>query len=695
MGNSLIICEKPSAAQHIAKALNISPQIKKRTKYGMPYFQIRTKKGDAIVCSAIGHFYQVDSKYRFDRRKYPIYDIAWKPKYLIERGSKIHEKWVKAINELAKDVDIFINACDYDIEGSLIGYMILKYACGDVVKKAKRMKYSSLIRKELLESFENFSSNLDFPLVNAGICRHELDWIYGINLSIVLTESARKFSNKYFTLSTGRVQGPTLKFIVEREKEILKFIPSPFWTIKAILDLNGSLVEAEYELNKLETRHSADKVVKYSQGEFGRVESLEKKIHRLHPPPPFDLTSLQTEAYRYFRFSPRQTLDIAQRLYLSALISYPRTSSQKLPKSIGFKDVLNKLSEIKEYKELCKKLLLRNSLKPNEGKKSDPAHPAIYPTGVIPSINSYNKDRRIYDLIVRRFLATFGEIGLKQINKATIRIFDKIFYIKGSRILQRGWIDYYEPYVKFEEVLLPKITKGDRARFVKVVVEEKHTKPLPRYNPSSIIKLMEKEKIGTKTTRADILDVLYRRGYIKGDVIIPTSLAFKVNEVLKKCCQKITEVSFTRKLEDMMDDIESGKCDRKEVIIRAIEELKPIIEDLREHEYEIGKELGETIKKIKFDENTLKTRCPQCNSKLFIVRSKKTRKRFIGCNGAWQNKCKFSLPLPQYGSLTLMEKYCTECEFQLIQVKNKGRRPMIACPHCYVYKGKKKLKKLI
>lgn len=689
MSNTLIICEKPSAAQHIAEALNSGKEVKKGIKYDMPYYKIKTKDGDAIVCSAIGHFYQVAPKYRYDRRNYPIYDLAWKPKYLVERGKDRQKKWIKAINDFAENSDIFIDACDYDIEGSLIGYSILKYACNNSDKKARRMKYSTLTKKELLESYENSNPTLNHNLINAGICRHELDWIYGINLSVALTESVRKFSKKYFTLSTGRVQGPTLRFIINREREILTFIPLPYWTIKANADINGEKFELEYEVDKLETRSSADEVVQQSYGQTGRIEKLDQKNFHLCPPTPFDITSLQIEAYRHFRFSPRQTLNISQRLYLNALISYPRTSSQKLPDSIGFSAILNNLSEMAEYQNHARKILSLNILSPHEGKKSDQAHPAIYPTGVIPRKRLETKEKKLFDLIIRRFLATFGDNGLKQSNKISIRVADKTFYLRGLRILKKGWIEYYEPYVKFEEKLLPVLSVGEKVKFVRVKIDERYTKPPPRYNPTSMVKLMERERIGTKTTRADILDILYRRGYVKEDRIIATQLAFKINEVLTKYCPNITEVSFTRELEDMMSNIELGEETKEVVIIRAIEKLKEILENLHEKEIEIGKELFDIIGKIKLDNITLKTRCPKCDSVLYIIRSKKTKKRFIGCSGNREKKCNFSLPLPQKGILKLLNRHCNRCGFQLIQTKMKGRRPMVACSNCFIREGQK------
>ncbi len=688
MAATLIICEKPDVALHLAEALSESGKASKREKYGAPYYEIEKKDEKIIVCSALGHLYQVDVKGSQERHHYPVWDFAWKPKHQVEKGQRKQELWLQAITELSKDVDVYINAADYDIEGSLIGYMILKYACNGADKIAKRMKFSTLTEKELREAYANLMPTLDFPLVNAGMCRHEVDWLYGVNLSRALTESAYKISRRYTTLSTGRVQGPTLRFIVEREKEIRTFVPLPYWTIEAIVEIDGKEMVAEYEVGRIETNREAKDVVEKSYGRSGTVEDLESKRHRLSAPTPFDLSSLQAEAYRHFGFSPSQSLGITERLYLDALVSYPRTSSQKLPPTIGYREILSDLSKIPQYEEHSKALLSAASLRPNEGKKTDPAHPAIYPTGMSPKRRLEPREQKVFDLIVKRFMATFGSVATKQSEKAVVRVDDQTFFVSGSTILEKGWIDFYEPYSKLEEIILPPISIGQEAIFKKVSAVKRFTQPPPRYNPSSLLRLMEQENVGTKATRAEILETLYRRGYIKGERIVATSVAFKVTELLLKYCPRVIDIAFTRELEEMMEKIESGEEVREHVILQTVENLRPIAADLKANETEIGKELTKTINEMKIAEITLRTPCPDCGSKLYVTRSRRSGKRFIGCSGMWKNKCRFGLPLPQFGVLTLLEKDCGVCGFQLIQVKTKGKRTMISCPKCFQAKRK-------
>ena len=180
---------------------------------------------------------------------------------------------MRAIEELGREADHFINACDFDIEGSIIGYMILKYAC-QAEEKAGRMKYSTLTKTDLNNAYLNVSSHLDHDIVKAGMCRHEIDWLYGINLSRALTESTRKHSQRYTTISTGRVQGPTLNFIVEREIEVNNFKPTPYWTIEATVDVNGTLVKAEYSKKTLETEIEANHIVENVKGKSGKINDF-------------------------------------------------------------------------------------------------------------------------------------------------------------------------------------------------------------------------------------------------------------------------------------------------------------------------------------------------------------------------------------------------------------------------------------
>jgi DNA topoisomerase-1 len=585
---------------------------------------------------------------------------------------------------LAKEADVFVNACDFDIEGSLIGYSILRYACAGADRFAKRMKFSTLTAEELRQAYDDMLPKLDFSIVNAGLCRHEVDWLYGINLSRALTESARKSSGKYMTLSTGRVQGPTLRFIAEREQEIQSFVPVPYWQVQATVEISGQTLQAEPEVDRFDIRAEAERVASLSDRKDGVVEEVESKATQVAPPFPFDLSSLQAEAYRHFRMAPRSSLSIAERLYLDALISYPRTSSQKLPVSIETRHVLELLSKNPRYQRHADALLALRELRPNEGKKVDPAHPAVYPTGTLAKRSLEPKESKIYDLVVKRFMATHGPPATRASLKATIAVNGLRFHVRGSRMTVPGWIDFYKPYARFEDVNLPAVSKGAHVKFLSVKAVEKFSQPPPRYNPSSLLHEMETVEIGTKATRAEIVETLFRRGYMNGDKIKATPLGIQIVEVLEKYCPRVLNVALTRELEEMMSNIEVEREERQHVVDEAVRHLKPIMEQLKSHEREVGEQLSRTAKGARTAKTTLSVPCPKCGRDLHVIRSRKSGKRFIGCMGKWEKACSFTLPLPQLGLLTLLDEKCNKCGFQLVKVASRGRRTFTTCPMCYI-----------
>lgn len=679
---TLIVTEKPDAAKRIAEALDRQGKPKQFKENGVPYF-VASRDRELVVVPAIGHLYTIVHK-TGTRSNYPVFNFKWTPRHLAEKDAKRIRYWIETFSKLSHDADTFVSACDYDIEGSLIGYSILKYACGGKETSAKRMKFSTLTKAELEQAYTQPLPSLDFALIEAGRTRHEVDWLYGINLSRALTLAARRWSGRYHTLSTGRVQGPTLQFLAEREKEIRSFVPTPYWQIKAEAEILNSVVEAEYEKKRIDTRAEADAVVEACAGKTGKVMNVEVRRVNQKPPFPFDVGALQREAYSLFSYTPRRTLSIAQRLYLDALISYPRTSSQKLPPVIGYTTILNSLKQKREYAKLAQKLLEKEQLKPREGTKEDPAHPAIYPTGKLPEKPLGPPEKRIWDLVVRRFLAVFGDDALKEILKVHLDVNGHSFFLRGRRILKQGWMEYYMPYVRAEEVLLPRVEAGDTVRLRRVTWEDKFTCPPPRYNPSSLLKRMEELGIGTKATRADIIQTLYDRGYVRDERIVVTELGFDVIDVLDKYAPTVTSAQLTRELEDKMEQIRNNKMKRKTVLDEVVEQLKPQLEHFKENEETIGEALTHSIQRAQAQERIV-GKCPNCGTgNLTIVYSRKTGKRFIGCSNYFKGVCSTSFPLPQRGTVKPTGTSCKACGWPQILVRLKGRRPWNLCfnPDC-------------
>jgi DNA topoisomerase-1 len=687
---TFVITEKPDAAHRIALALDIKERPKKMEENGVPYY-VAERDREIVVVSALGHLYTVAEE-RKGRSQYPVFDFKWVPRYLAEKSASQIRTWIEAIAKLAKNADTFIDACDYDIEGSIIGYSVLKYACDGKDQVSKRMKYSTLTKEELEKSYAELLPHLDFALIEAGLARHEVDWLFGINLSRALTGAARNWSGKYTTLSTGRVQGPTLRFVAVREKAIRSFVPTPYWEITAEVEIDGKVFEAQYEKEKVETKHEADAVLNTCEDKDGKIEKIEIKQSQQPPPPPFDLGALQSEAYNLFGYTPSRTSKIVQKLYLDALISYPRTSSQKLPPAINYEAILKNLSKASQYRSFTAELLACRELKPREGNREDPAHPAIYPTGGLPARVLEDPERCIWDLVIRRFMAVFGEPALKQSMKTHININGHRFLLNGRQILKEGWIHFYEPYVRLKEIMLPPMEEGQTVTVKKMMLISKFTKPPPRYNPSSILRRMEETEIGTKATRAETIQTLYDRKYVQGEKLTATDLGLEVLEVMEKYCPTVISIKFTRELEEKMNRIQTSNQKKEEVLAEAVGILKPAVEKLKKNQKVIGEQLSEAIRKARTDERTIGT-CPICKTgKLTILYSRKTGKRFVGCTNYFKGLCKTSFPLPQRGIIKPLAKGCRGCGWPTVQVLAKGRRPWTICfnPRCPLKEGREK-----
>ena len=677
MAYQLILCEKPSAAEKISYALSEGRVSRKRVG-AVPTYRFKRGEKDILVVPALGHLYTV--KQLSTGWSFPVFDIGWAPISEVEKGSRRMGAWIATISKLAKEADSFVSACDFDTEGSLIAYMILKHACDGADARAMRMKFSTLTVTDLVAAYEKMMSTLDFNVINAGKVRHELDWIFGINVSRALMDALSRISGRFDVLSAGRVQSPTLNILYKRELGINLHVPDPFWVIGAEAELGGSKFPAAYRLKQISSQDKASQVAARCNGKEGVIEKVDVKEAIIPPPFPFDLGTLQREAFRVFRFSPSTTQKLAERLYLGALISYPRTSSQKLPRTLGLRSILERLARSTSYGGLASEILSSGRpLRPREGIKTDPAHPAIHPTGKSPEARLGRDEYNLFDLIVKRFLATFGDYSSRKLTAITIRCGkEDLFMVRGESVTSEGWMRAYSPYAAIRETRIPDVRAGEEVIMSRVWVEDRFTAPLPRFNPSSILYIMERNNLGTKATRADILDTLYRRKYIEGGRIEVTDLGMSVLSILRKFFPELTKVDMTKKLGNDMDAIELGTKEPKEVIDEALEELKPLFEKIIEDYDDIGEELLKVMNFLK-DKKAVLGKCPSCASgSLTVVYSRRTGKRFVGCSN-YSNGCRFSLPLPQMGKLKATKETCKACGLPIVEIRGYGYRVWRLC----------------
>lgn len=671
-----MVAEKPDAMRRIAESLADKNSLKKKVsdKNVAWYEFTRNGKKHAIVC-AVGHLFNLNPAKK-GGWTYPIFEAEWKPSFQVRKESAFSEKYFKVVENTAKEASDYIVCCDYDTEGSVIGWNVLRFIGN--ANDGKRMKFSTLTKDELIDSYEKMSQHLDFNQIEMGLTRHQLDWLWGINTTRALTLAMKSQAERGFAiLSSGRVQSPTLAMLLKKELEIRKFKPKPYWQLEMMCKTDGTEMVAGYEKDKIWDENEAKKVLAACEGEDGMVKKITKRKYKQKPPVPFNTTDLQSEAYAQFKYSPRQTLSVAEALYQAGMISYPRSSSQKLPPSINYQKILNVLGQIKEYSEFVKELLAKKELKPNEGKREDPAHPAVYPTFEVPKKKLTGPQKNLYDLIARRFLSVFGEEALRESMNVAIDVNGNKFNVVGRRTIEEGWTKYYSKYLAFEEQILPELKEGQKVKVIKIDMLAKETQPPGRYSQGSIVKEMEERNIGTRATRAEILQTLYDRGYVVGKSIQVTKLGETVTMVLKEFCPRIISEKLTMHFEEEMEKVFQEKKKREEVVEEAENVLTKILKDFKRNESKIGKKLLKGFVEARKNARTLGT-CPNCKTgELRIVYSRRTRKRFVGCS-SYPN-CKTGFPLPQAGNITALNRECPECKLPMIQVWRKGKRPFRMC----------------
>jgi DNA topoisomerase-1 len=580
----LIITEKPSVARKISSFLSNNRYKTIRFSKNIYYYHLNLEGKNIYVVPAIGHLFtlsDLDKKY-----DYPTFNYKWVPSYF-EDGIIAKKYYIEMFRKFRNENDIII-ATDYDIEGELIGYNILRYILNK--ENASRMIFSAITYKDIVRAFNNRKESLNFGYIFAGETRHIIDWLYGINLSRALTRSLLYYTRK-FVLSIGRVQGPTLMLIFNRENEIKNFKPEEYYKVEALVIKGDKKLKFSYIKDKIKDKDEANKI-KNNLGKYLIVSNVDKKEEKINSPHPYNLTDIQMDAYKYYKISPKRTLDILQSLYEKGYISYPRTSSQKLPETINFREILSNLSLINSYKKYIILLLEKQILKPNNGSKDD-VHPAIHPTGNIPEYLEY-KEKLIYDLIVRRFIATFYDPAIVyKINVIT----KENFIYNHYDIKYKGWLYIYWNIYKDNFASL-KFNIGERLLIDKVNILKRKTKPPARYNKASLIKKMEELNLGTKSTRADIVEILFKRRYVEGKSIKITELGKKIVEIFERYYPDILNINFTRKMEENLEKLENKPdISLKERIIKEnVEIIKDLSKVMKENERKIGEELYNFIK---------------------------------------------------------------------------------------------------
>jgi DNA topoisomerase-3 len=633
MAKTLVIAEKPSVGRDLASALDgpfqrrrledIKPK-RSRKKTEEPTNEevveaaksttkSRTTRDEAVflesddyvITWAVGHLVQLAEPEEYDEKwkKWKMADLPIVPPNgfkLVPRDAK-SKKQLKLIETLLKrdDVDKIINACDAGREGELIFAYVYESVFGasatspKAPKPVERLWISSMTKQAIREGFEKLRPGTQMQhLEDAARSRSEADWLVGMNATRAATIRGRAWVGG--VVSLGRVQTPTLGMIVKREREIQAFVPEPYRLVHATFQppYQGLWFEGD-ETRIFGDLERADRIVAKVSGQDGTIEKVERKEQSERAPLLYDLTSLQRDANRRYGFSARRTLQAAQSLYEGKkAITYPRTSSRYLSGDMvaQLKPTAATLQPVPEYRAAADYVLGLDQLPlqrvVNDAKVDD--HHAIIPTDIEKDMDALTPDeRRVFDLVAKRFLAVFHPPARYARTTVITVVEEERFRTRGKVTLEAGWRAVYgvEPDQErqsedeSEGGEIPALQEGQTVRCIAAEIEEKMTRPPPRYTEATLLSAMEtagkliddeelreamKESgLGTPATRAETIETLIRREYIErvGKDLQATPKGIQVITMLEE--HKLTSPELTGDWEHKLSDIEHGRGDRK------------------------------------------------------------------------------------------------------------------------------------
>ncbi|WP_233878850.1 DNA topoisomerase III [Paraburkholderia flagellata] len=650
MSKALIIAEKPSVANDIARALGGF------TKHDEYY-----ESDDYVLSSAVGHLLEIAApeEYEVKRGKWSFAHLPVIPPHFDLNPIAKSESRLKVLNKLMKrkDVTQLINACDAGREGELIFRLIAQHA--KAKQPVQRLWLQSMTPQAIRDGFANLRSDHDMqPLADAARCRSEADWLVGINGTRAMTAFNSK-GGGFFLTTVGRVQTPTLSIVVEREEKIRRFIARDYWEVRAEFVCAGGFYEGrwydpkfkkdEFDPEKRDSRlwslPAAETIVAACHGREGTVSEESKPSTQLSPAL-FDLTSLQREANGRFGFSAKNTLGLAQALYEKhKVLTYPRTDSRALPEDyLGtVKETLEMLKESNNYLPHAKQVLDKGWVKPNKrifdnSKISD--HFAIIPTLQAPKSLS-EPEQKLYDLVVKRFLAVFFPAAEYRVTTRITEVAGHHFKTEGKVLVEPGWLQVYGRDAGGDDANLVPVKKDEKVKTDKIAAHQLVTKPPARYNEATLLSAMEgagklvddeelreamaAKGLGTPATRAAIIEGLLGEKYLvrEGRELIPTAKAFQLMTLLRGLgVEELTAPELTGEWEYKLSQMERGKLPRDAFMQEIARMTQTIVKRAKEYDSDT----------IPGDYATLTTPCPNCGGQV-----KENYRRFA-CT-----KCEFSI----------------------------------------------------
>jgi DNA topoisomerase-1 len=689
----LIVTEKNNSAKKIAEILGGSPKSDK--SYKVPYYTWSDAQGDHMTVGLKGHVLNPAFPEGYSNwQKTDLHELI-DAKLIKEPTDK---NVVKAVRKLAKEADELVIATDFDREGELIGLEALEQmvdanpslVAGEEMEAGtahvKRARYSALTKEEIERAF-NELDELSFPLANAGAARQDIDLLWGATLTRAVSLATRRFGSNF--LSVGRVQSPTLGLVVERELERRAHVPEPFWEVYAKFAHPEGSFEAHHKTDKFWKKPEAEAALAATDSP-GTVTELTKRKNTRKPPTPYNTTAFATDASSRLGITPSRAMRIAEDLYMDGFISYPRTDNTVYPVSLPLKELVASLVKIPEFS--AAKGLLDRPLEPTRGKKETTDHPPIYPTQAVYPGALEGAHRRVYELIARRFLATFSPPMITESARADIQAGAETYFVRGSIVVDAGFAGIYT-YARSADNELPALEEGQKLDLDGAPwMVDKETQPPSRISQGKLLELMEEAGLGTKATRPDIIQKLYDRGYVYNNPPEPSETGIAMYKAFKDHVLRMATPEMTAELEHDMDEIAAGNVTRDKVLEISREMLHGTYDDLFARREELAKVIWAGM-----DEDKYIGPCKVCEeagrkhedgspNRLRIIEMR-GGKRFVGCEGYNRDEpedpdaCHFSRPLPGRGyEVWRLEERCTVCdETPRLKVKGFRGRPWNLC----------------
>lgn len=670
LSRTLVVTEKFSTALRIAVVLS-DGRMKRSRIEGTNVFEFERPEGDYAVAGLRGHIVELD---------YPPELAEWTLEALPKLLETTPEKRVKepgivtALQSIVRRYDRLILATDFDREGELIGVEcleLLQRVHPDI--EVKRARYSALTRDEIEQSFSNLAS-VDRALAEAAEARQEIDLVWGALLTRYLSLTAQQRGKGF--LSVGRVQTPTLALLVERDQAIKEFTPTPFWELVA----TGAKGEESFVLRHAhgpwDAKEEADAVfAKVREATEGTVLEFAEEEVRRRPPIPFSTTLFVAEATR-LGLGAALVMRIAEDLYTQGLISYPRTDNTVYPRGLGLRTLAEKFLK-GPFAEAAEYVLGQPTFRATRGRTETTDHPPIYPTSAIDPQKLRPDHAKVYELVVRRFLATLAPDSVSRSRTAAVEVRGERFEGKGQHLLEAGWYRVY-PYSNPEETALPALVVGEKVPISGLELRQDQTRPPRRYTQGTLIQEMERLGLGTKSTRHDVLQKLFDRHYVTPRQLEPTSTGIAVTEALRAHAPVITRPEMTHRLEEDMELVAESKKPKNDVLEESREMLREAYDLLASNAVGVRETLTGAL-----DRQHFVGPCAKCGGALRLARSPRGS-RWVQCanNPA---SCTANYALPSAGFVEPVPEFlCGTCRVPRVKITFRGQRPDLYCinPEC-------------